>query len=154
MKRHLSIIALFTATLLVAPTADAQNVQVFNGADVNFGTWLPGDGNLSNDQFFCVFKDSGNDRWTVEANGSGAGGAFSLTDGTNTLPIDRIRITNRNMTPGVVETNRRDADNAGSADCVEFGGDNQLLRVQMRSGDLGSVPPGTYTGTLSVTATP
>lgn len=157
MKRQfapLCALLLAAGFMLAAPASYAQNIQVFNGADVDFGQWLPGDGNQSNSQFFCVYKDSGDTFWDVEVNGSGAGGAFELTDGTNTLPIDNIDIRFSSVSPGVIVTNRPDADNTGSADCTEYGGDNQELQIDILGSDLGSVPPGIYTGNVSVTVTP
>ena len=154
MKKQLTLFALMFAFVGVSPLAYSQNIQIFNGDDVNFGTWLPGDGAQTSDQFFCVFKDSGNRRWDVITSGSGPGGAFELTDGSgNTLVPQWVRIRNRTITANVLE-NFGQADNAGAADCLEAGGDNQRFRVRLNGGVLGSTPPGVYTGTVTLTVTP
>lgn len=154
MRNHFAIFALLCALTVAAPSAYGQNIQIFNGADVDFGQWLPGDGNQTNDQFFCVYKDSGDTLWDAEANGSGAGGAFELTDGSNTLSFSNVQIETTSMTAGVLETGFPGADNTGSPDCTEYGGDNQRLRLEFSGAALGSTAPGTYTGTISITATP
>ena len=146
---------ILTIFITVAPThmVLAQNIQAFNAEDINYGTWIPGSGNLQNNDFFCVFKDSGNRRWDVFANGDGAGGAFELNDGSgNTLVINRVRVKAVDLTPGVPATNLGGADNSAPADCG--GSDNQRLRVRLLQTDMLAVPPGTYTGTLTFTASP
>lgn len=158
MKKQANIfivlLGLMGSTPLATPLVYAQNVQVFNGDDINFGLWLPGDGGQTSNQFFCVFKSSGDRRWDVVTVGSGAGGAFELTDGGgNTLVPQWVRIRNRTITANVSE-NFGQADNAGAADCTEAGGDNQRFRIRFTNAVLGSTPPGTYTGTVTLTVTP
>ena len=147
-----TLLVLLGATVLASQTY-AQNIQAFNAEDIDYGTWIPGNGNRQSNDFFCVYKDAGNARWNVVANGSGPGGAFELSDGMgNTLPIDRVRIRNRNLTAGVSQNNIGNADTTPPADCG--GTDNQRLRVRLISGDLDAATPGIYTGTLTFTVTP
>lgn len=141
--------------LVASPPLDvyAQNIQAFNAEDIDYGSWIPGDGNLQNNDFFCVYKDAGNRRWDVVANGDGPGGAFELNDGMgNTLSINRVRVKAVDLTPGVTATNLGGADNSAPADCG--GSDNQRLRVRLLQSDMVNVPPGTYTGTLTFTVSP
>lgn len=151
--RKLLIYAVFAFYLTPALTY-GQNVQIFNGDDMDFGTWSPGDGDQTSDQYICVFKDSGDTFWDVNAIGDGAGGAFELKNVSGTLPVLRVQINIRQLTAAVTSTNLPNADNTGFPDCNEFGGDNQRLRVQLSGATLGATAPGTYDGTLTLTATP
>ncbi len=148
----LTLLALLL-TPTFTPEAHAQNIQAFNAEDIDYGTWIPGNGNRQNNDFFCVYKDAGNRRWNVVVNGDGPGGAFELNDGMgNTLPIDRVRVKGVVVTAGVTATNLGGADNTPPADCG--GSDNQRLRVRLLQTDMQAVPPGIYTGTLTFTTSP
>ena len=148
----LTLLALLL-TPAFTPEAHAQNIQAFNAEDIDYGTWIPGNGNRQNNDFFCVYKDAGNRRWNVVVNGDGPGGAFELNDGMgNTLPIDRVLVKGVVVTAGVTATNLGGADNTPPADCG--GSDNQRLRVRLLQTDMQAVPPGIYTGTLTFTTSP
>ncbi|MBA44281.1 MAG: hypothetical protein CMF62_09820 [Magnetococcales bacterium] len=141
-----------TVGFALTPSAYAQNVIITGMDDYNFGTHVAGSGTKQQTQAFCVGKSAGNKNWNGTINGSGAGGAFTITDGAgNTIPFTVRRLPNPTYTAGV-SNSANQADNNAPLDCN--GTDNQDLRIEMTGANLDGVPAGTYTGYIDVTVSP
>lgn len=136
----------------LTPQAHAQNVIITGMDDYNFGTYVVGSGNQQQTQANCIGKSSGNRNWTGTINGSGVGGAFTLSDGAgNTLPFTVRRTPNPVFLAGVPNSANQ-ADNSLPLDCD--GVDNQNFRIDLDAATLDSAPAGTYTGFIDITVTP
>lgn len=141
-----------TVGFALTPAAHAQNIIITGMDDYNFGTHTVGSGTKQQTQAFCVGKTAGNKNWNATINGSGAGSAFTLTDGAgNNIPFTVMRIPNPSFTAGVTEGTNQ-ADNNAPLDCN--GVDNQDLRITIDGTVLDGTPAGTYTGYIDVTAAP
>lgn len=141
-----------TVGFALTPTAHAQNIIITGMEDYNFGTHVVGSGNKVQVRASCVGKTAGNKNWNATVNGSGAAGAFTITDGVgNTIPFTLRRIPNPTFTPGVTEGTNQ-ADNNAPLDCD--GTDNQDFEITIDGATLDGTPAGTYTGFIDITAAP
>ena len=139
--------------LLRTPEAHAQNIIITGVDDYNLGTHTVGTGDKLQVQAFCVGKDSGNKFWDSVITGSGAGGAYTLDDGSgNTIPFTVIHPPSTQFISGVPELNWNTADNTMPIDCD--GVDDQDIRITVTGADLDATPAGTYTGTITIVVNP
>lgn len=157
MKRLSFIVAMLfmcaTGTLGLTPQAHAQNIIITGMEDYNYGTYTVGSGDQIQTRAVCVGKTAGNKSWNATINGSGAGNAFTLTDGAgHNVPFTIRRTPNPSFTAGVQETNLNAADNTAPIDCG--GVDNQNFKVTLTGANLDSLPAGTYTGFIDITVSP
>lgn len=144
---------LLIAAFLFAPQACwAQNVIITGMEDYNFGTYTVGNGDQDITTAVCVGKDGGTTQWEATVIGSGPGGAFRLDDGMgNFFTFNVYYAPAINIVSGVPQ-NFNGADNTLPLNCD--GIDNQNIRVIIPGSILDSIPAGTYTGYLDVTAAP
>lgn len=144
------------------PTSTAQfNVQIvipeqvrISGlSDINFGTYS-GTGNLESDQDICVYSNIVNGRYDITTQGDGAGNAYTLTNGGDTIPYSVFWSPSTGpsggtpMTATTTLTNQLNA-NTQTDDC-SVGGLSANIRVLMNDADLHGISNGLYSGTLSV----
>ncbi|MBV1916578.1 MAG: hypothetical protein KUG65_00725 [Sphingomonadaceae bacterium] len=92
MTWRFSLIAIgriFTAIAVLIPfSANAQNVRISGLSDVNFGTILNFSVDYTDSQNVCIYSSGISGTYHVTATGSGAGGAFTLASGSNTLAYE------------------------------------------------------------------
>lgn len=151
----IGLLSFFGGVFIVLTPAHAQMIQIFNGEDVNLGSWSPGDVFLINQQEVCVFKTGSFDsQWDATLTGDGPGRSFELSSVSGTLPITSVQLNGVEVTPNVLIPNNPGADISGFPDCNEFGRDNQSIRLMISTADLGSAPPGVYTGEIVIEARP
>ncbi len=155
--RRLGGVALLAAVPNTA--AHAAGARVGGLADVAFGTInSPVDQSNSENVSICSFKGWGSTRpYSVQATGSGAGGAFTLSSGAATLAYDVQWADSPNQSagtmlqPGVAST--------GFVNAVSlfpcFGQpDDASLIVTIRAAQIATATAGSYTGTLQITIVP
>jgi hypothetical protein len=129
-----------------------DEVRISNLSDINLGVFGGADAIGSTDA--CVYRN-GTGAYRITAAGSGAGGAFSLTDGTNTVAYSVAfddgtgAIGMGASTPMIGRTG---ADPA-SATCATTG-NNATVTTTVAAVDAASLPAGTYTGTLTLLVAP
>jgi hypothetical protein len=122
--------------------------------DLNFGTWN-GSSNLTRDSFHCVGTNQATRRFNIRAVGSGAGGAFTLADGSGgTLAYAAAYRSgtgvNRALSPNVAQTGH-----VGVALSACRGGSQTMrLRLTISAAQFGAARDGVYTGTLTLTVAP
>lgn len=139
------------AGAVVSSPAGAQAVQISKLSDVSFGTLS----NLQTDsvqsQSVCAFSGLLGGRYSISASGSGGGGAYTLTDGSHTLPYEVQWSTTAGQTSGTQLT-------AGSTlsgqtmllSCPVLQTVNSSLIVILRGTALSSARAGNYGGTLTI----
>lgn len=143
------------AALLGASGAGAQALVAPSLANVAFGAVPSLYGDLTSAQNTCSFTGLGPVGYSVGAAGSGAGGAFTLTNGTSTLPYEVQWAQTANATSGsalVANTPLTGQTTAGLLNgltCL-LGVTNATLIVIVRAASLQRVTAGAYTGTLTV----
>ncbi len=125
-------------------------------ADLNFGTWT-GSGDLNQNENICVYTNQASGNYTVTATGDGAGSAFTLTDGSNTLPYN-VYFNDVSGMAGEVALTATTANTAqGGAHTTSQtcgGGNNANYHVEIEDTALAAVPSGTYSGTLTIVVEP
>lgn len=139
------------AMLALAAPADAQGVQVSGLSDVAFGTIGSFGTDLVRSQSICAFSGLLGGRYSVTASGSGAGGAFTLSNGAATLPYDVQWNTSAGQNAGTALTaNVPLAGQTMLLSCPVLQATNTSLIVILRAAHLRVATAGDYSGTLTV----
>ncbi|MEM6638801.1 MAG: hypothetical protein AAF610_02775 [Pseudomonadota bacterium] len=129
-----------------------DEVRISNLTDINLGVFAGADAVGSTAA--CVYRN-GTGAYRITATGSGAGGAFSLTDGTNSVNYavefddGTGSLAMGTATPLIGRTG---ADPA-SATCATTG-NNATVTTTVAAADGAALPAGTYTGTLTLLVAP
>jgi hypothetical protein len=137
--------------------APADKVRLTGLADVAFGTVNPALDQTSSENL-CAFSNSNTNGYSVTAIGNGAGGAFTLDSGSDTLPYEvrwagasgqanGTALTAGTPTPGFISAASQQSCNSGPPASA-------TLTVIVRANALGSVQAGSYTGNLQITIAP
>ena len=141
-----------------APAAAADKVRLTNLSDLAFGTVT----NLMMDavraENVCIYSTSRTNGYHVIASGTGPGGAFELSSGTDTLAFD-VAWSNTSgqssgslLTPNVPLTGQ--VSSATQQTCNSGPATTASLVVILRSAALSSATAGTYNGTLTLVVGP
>ncbi len=129
-----------------------DSVRISNLQDIS-GTF-DGTNDIVGSSAACVYRN-GTGNYNLSATGSGTGGAFELTDGTNTVPFS-VSFNDGNgaqaLTTGVQLTGLSGAD-IMSPSCANTG-DNGTIEVTITAADLSAVPGATYSGALTLLVAP
>ena len=158
-----SVLALLGAVLLLvlpAGQADAANRSRISAlADVSFGAITTFGADLVRSQSICVYSKSPPlDQYRVTASGSGAGGAFELSSGTDMLPYEvqwsaaAGQSTGMSLLANQPLTGQQST--AGADDCSKGPATTASLVVILRSAALTLATSGNYTGTLTLLVAP
>lgn len=131
-------------------------------SDASFGTITNFAADAVRSQSVCVHaKSPPGNNYSIMASGSGAGGAFLLSSGSNTLPYEVQWSAAPNQTSGTqLLANRALAgqqSTSGSAsadDCSTGPATTASLVVILRSSALSAAASGTYAGTLTLLVAP
>lgn len=137
----------------VAPPVAAK-VRISGLTDVNFGTI----NNLSADavqsQSICVYSNGSSSSYGVRASGSGAAGAFTLSNGVSTLAYD-VRWNNQPgqsngtaLAPGALLPGQ--TTNAQHQICSNGPPTTASLIVVLPTASLSAATEGSYSGTLTL----
>lgn len=126
-------------------------VQISRLDDLNFGTY-GGTGALNGAEQFCVYRN-GTGAYQVTLTGSGAGSAFTIANGANTMAYTATYNDGTGAVPvtsGTVITGR--AGHATSTNCGAA--DNSTVNISIAESVLQANPTGTYQGTLTLLVGP
>jgi hypothetical protein len=148
-----------TSTGTVNITASVPSRARITGlTDVDFSNQDPGTA-ASSAQDVCVWSNTATKGYTVTATGSGAASAFTLTDGSATVPYTVEWAATSGQTTGTaVTTGTATATLTSSAvnqTCSSAPTSTSSLIVRISTASLGTMDAGnSYTGTLTLVVTP
>jgi hypothetical protein len=132
-------------------------VKVSGLDDINFPLWS-GRGDLSEYDQICIYSNTGN--YQVTLTGSGSGGAFTVSDGSNIMPYNAYfndrRIANGivQVSSGVPLTGQTGADHE-SIDCSRSpNNENARVRIDFLESTLATSEVSYYSGTLIIAVSP
>ncbi len=152
------ILGVAPGLMVAAAPAAAAKARITGLTDVAFGTIA----NLSVDairsQNVCVYSTSSTSGYNVTASGSGPGGAFQLSSGTQSLPFEvqwsssTGQSSGTQLAPNVPLTGQ--VSSAAQQTCNSGPTASASLVVLLRSSSLSSATAGTYNGTLTLVVGP
>ena len=151
------------ATLLASSYAWSQSYEAFptvsltiptqqlitGVSDLSFGSYS-GSGAFTKSDTVCVYNNSANGHYDVKIRGNGTSSAFTVTDGTHTLPYSvywqdssqKAQVQNPNDTlSGRLGASSSQTCNSGT---------NATFEVEFSAVELMKVPAGHYTGRLYI----
>jgi hypothetical protein len=144
--------------MLAPPSARAASAQVTQLVDVSFGTITNFSSDITNSQSICVYSTQGSGKYNVTATGSGNGGAFTLSSGSNTLAYQvqwadsPNQTTGVSLSPGVTQNVLRSS--ATNAICAVGLSSSASLITILTADAVGSATAGDYSGTLTLLIAP
>jgi hypothetical protein len=139
------------AMLALTAPAYAQGVQVTGLSDVAFGTIGSFGSDLVRSQSICAFSGLLGGRYSVTASGSGAGGAFTLSNGAAALPYEVQWNTTAGQSSGIgLTANVPLSGQTMLLSCPVLQTTNTSLIVILRAAQLHVATAGNYSGTLTV----
>jgi hypothetical protein len=139
------------AMLALTAPAYAQGVQVTGLSDVAFGTIGSFGSDLVRSQSICAFSGLLGGRYSVTASGSGAGGAFTLSNGAAALPYEVQWNTTAGQSSGIgLTANVPLGGQTMLLSCPVLQTTNTSLIVILRAAQLHVATAGNYSGTLTV----
>lgn len=145
-----------SAILLAASPAHAASnkVRVTSLNDVAFGAIANLNTDISQSQGICLFADTNTNGYNVTATGTGPGGAFELSSGSNSLAYDvqwsssSGQVSGAQLSPNLPLTAQ--SSTAAQQTCNSGPSTSASLIILLRSGALSSATAGTYSGTLTL----
>lgn len=145
------LLALGPASLCATMPAVAQNVQISNLSDMGFGLVTDVGSDQVQAQSVCTYSGLLGGRYTVTASGSGAGGAFTLSNGSATLPYEVQWSPSAGQTSGTnLVAGRPLAGQTMLLSCPVLQANNASLIVILRGTALSAARSGSYTGALTI----
>lgn len=154
--RPILFIFLLSITIL-APIFGVKNsyaaeVQVSGLVNFNFGSWSSGILSLEND--LCVYKSADGSDYRVTATGSGSGGAYQITSGSDhvTYNVAWAKKNNAFTSLSTGSASNFDGANQSNTDCS--GAMTATLRIQFPEANLQAAVPGNYSGDLTILIEP
>jgi hypothetical protein len=156
------VLAAGALALAATGASAADQVRISSLSDVAFGTISNFGTDYVNSQSLCLYaKSPPNNFYRITASGSGSGGAFLMSSGTDTLPFEVQWSDTPNQSVGTELranqplTGQQSTAGAGSADdCSKGPATTASLIVILRSGALAAATSGTYNGTLTLLVAP
>jgi len=139
---------------MLAPAA-RSDVQIAGLADLSLGTW-DGVNDMTGDIGHCVYNTINPGKYSIEASGDGASGAFALINGASSIPM-QISYSDgsgwQTLTPNTPVGGQKALNSTKFTQCLA--GKNQyLIRILVLGTDLATAFGGTYSGTLYLTVVP
>ena len=157
-SRVLSLCLAAALSASSAPAAAADKVRLTNLSDLAFGTVT----NLTVDavraENVCIYSTSRTNGYQVIASGTGPGGAFELSSGTDSLSYDVAwsstsgQSSGSLLTPNLPLTGQ--VSSATQQTCNSGPATTASLVVILRAAALSSAMAGTYNGTLTLVVGP
>jgi hypothetical protein len=148
-----------TSTGTVTITASVPNRARITGlTDVAFTNQDPNTA-ASSAQNVCVWSNTATKAYTITASGSGTSSAFTLSNGTGTVPYSVEWASTTGQTSGTALTTATASSSltttAVNQTCSSAPTTTSSLIVKMSTTDLGTMSAGSsYTGTLTLLVTP
>jgi hypothetical protein len=148
-----------TSTGSISISASVPNRTRISGlSDVAFTNQDPSTA-ASNAQNVCVWSNTATKGYTITATGSGTGSAFTLSNGTNTVPYSVEWAASSGQTSGTALTAGTASSSltstATNQSCASGPAASASLIVGIATANLGSMAAGSsYTGTLTLLVTP
>lgn len=144
---------------MIAPAAvQAQSVAISNLADFGFGTIANVSVDTSLAKNICVYSNTNPSRYSVRATGSGAAGAFTISNGATALAYEVQWAASANQTSGMMLTSGSTlsglASSAGGSSCALGFAPSASLIIVLRSAAVSTAQAGSYTGTLTLLISP
>lgn len=145
-------------TVTKPPRADITNLS-----DLVLSGWIAGDGPVTLTDDVCVYSTRPSGGYTVRATGSGAGGAFGLTNGTHTMNysviwnsggVGNLANTGETLSAGSTSNQQNNAATTSSTCSGNSAGPTARLIVRIAENEMMSSPQGTYVGVLTLMVTP
>lgn len=133
-----------------------ERVRVSNIQNLAFGLY-PGSGNVTQSQGMCIYSNTSGGGYDVTLLGDGAGNAFTISQGPNTIPyrvfwndvagsVGEVEATSGITLSGQTGAHRTSLSCGGS--------DNANISILMEEGNVQGQPNGSYTGVLSIIIEP
>lgn len=145
-----------TGTVDISATIP-QQVQISKLTTVAFGTVDPTVA-ASQAQNVCVWSNTSTKGYRITATGNGAANAFTLSDGTNTLPYSVEWAGTSGQTSGTALTTGTQlsglTSTATSPTCATGAATTASLIVKMTAANLSAAVANTYNGTLTLVVAP
>ena len=116
-----------------------------------------GTGDASSNRNVCIWTNQAAGHYKIRATGNGASLAFTVTNGTGTMPYT-VKWNNTTGTSGntALTSNTDSGTMTGASttatDCS--GGDNANFEIRIAHTTLLAAHPGTYTGVITLVVTP
>ena len=146
-----------TGTVAISASVPAR-ARITGLADVAFTNQDPGPA-ASNAQNVCVWSNTATKAYTITATGSGTANAFTLSNGTTTVPYSVEWAATSGQTSGTaLTTGTASASQTSTAThqtCATAPTTSASLIVGITTANLGTMSAGSsYTGTLTLLVTP
>lgn len=149
-----SVLAIAAMAAPARVAAQSQNVRVTKLSDVTFGALTNLGADAASSQDICVYANTSGNRYRVTASGSGPGGSFALSSGSNLLPYEvqwgassgqssGLQLSANSAQTGLVSSATQQTCNSGPISSAS-------LIVLVRSTSLSSAMAGSYGGTLTL----
>ena len=135
-----------------------NNVRITGLSDVAFGTIATLSSDSVRSQSICVFSNSPTNGYNIKATGSGSGGAFTLSSGSNALAYEvqwsplSGQSSGTTLSPNVALTGQ--VSSATQHACNSGPASSASLIVILRAAQLSAASAGTYSGTLTLLVAP
>jgi len=151
-----------TCTLNFSVTMPAR-ADITNLTDLSLSGWVAGDGAVTLSEDVCVYSTRPSGGYTVLANGSGTGGAFTLNNGSSNMAytttwnsggVNNLTDTGISLTANTVSGALTGAATDSSSCNGSHPGPTARLIIGVSESAISSAPSGAYTGTLTLTITP
>jgi hypothetical protein len=134
--------------------AASNNVRITGLTDVAFGTVANLSADAVQSQSLCLYANTASNGYNVRASGSGAGGTFSLSSGSDELPFEvqwngtagqssGTQLSANVVLSGLTTVATQQTCNSGPAVSAS-------LVVILRSAALSSASAGSYNGSLTL----
>ncbi|WP_137871801.1 MULTISPECIES: hypothetical protein [unclassified Sphingomonas] len=131
--------------------ASAQNVQITQLSDVSFGTITNMGVDQVRSQSVCAYSGLLGGRYSLTATGSGAGGAFTLSNGASVLPYEVQWNTSAGQSSGTnLVSGTALTGQTVLLSCPILQTTNSSLIVILRANALSIATAGNYGGTLTI----
>jgi hypothetical protein len=145
-----------TGSVTVTATVPGR-VQISGLTDVAFGTVDP-TSPASSAENVCVWSNTSGKGYSVTASGDGASNAFTLSDGTNSLPYSVEWAGSSGQTSGTALTSGAAlaglSSTATNPTCSAGPAATASLIVKMTAANLQAAVASAYTGTLTLVVAP
>lgn len=153
---RLASVAILAVLGLQPLVAQSMKVEVSGLSDVNFGQISDFQSDLRQAQSVCVAANSSGLRYSVQASGSGAGGAFALSNGVYDLPYSVEWSAGPGQNSGIALsassplTAQRTSERGPR--CKD--GPTASLVVVLRASETSRAQQGNYSGSLTLLISP
>ena len=128
--------------------------RIRNMADASFASY-PGSGDLSFNQNVNISVNYASGGYRVTGSGSGAGGAFTIADGSNVIPYE-VKFNDEVGVSGNVALSSGSAltGQTGAVKPISSTTNDANYAIKLAEADILAVDAGSYSGTISLVVAP